>query len=158
MFIHLTWCAQRSEPPTLTLNSFLMDSSVPGQSCSSVIKRSARSSVFPLSQSFNPDDGGQTKDQADVHHLDSSVVSRLVMPMSTDENFDHIHYAQARSSLPLSTALLYPARGKRVSPSSEDNEVNDNDFQLVSTRKKKLQYTKMNLMSLRLILVLTALL
>jgi hypothetical protein len=59
------------------------------------------------------------------------------MPMSSDENPVHTRYVHARSSLTSLTTLLYPTREKRVSPSSDDEEANSHDFQLVSNRKKK---------------------
>jgi hypothetical protein len=92
-----------------------MESLVPGQPRAPPIDTGARSSEFPLGQVLNPENGGHTKDQSKVHHLDSPMVSRLVLPMSADENLEHIHCVQACSSL---TSLLLPATGKRISCSS----------------------------------------
>jgi hypothetical protein len=58
------------------------------------------------------------------------------MLMSTDENPVHTRYIQARSSLTSLTALLSPTREKRVSPSSDDEDANSHDFQLISNRKR----------------------
>jgi hypothetical protein len=110
-----------------------MDSLVPGQPRPPPIDAGARSSEFPPGQSLNPENGGHTKLQSKVHHLDSPMVSRLVIPMSSDENLEHIHCVQARSSL---TSLLSPATGKRISSCSEVDEVN-NDFNWFQIRSKR---------------------
>lgn len=96
--------------------------------------RNTRSPEFPIDLPPAPEEFSLTKTRSMVYRnessLDPSLVSRPVFPMVPDD-------IPSSSQVEHSQPLISPSRGKRVSPREEDGDSNDDDFQVVSNRKKK---------------------
>lgn len=106
-------------------------SSVNDRSVNNIIDLHNQSPEFPFVQTSSQENVLRTTDESNVYHQGPSITTRSSISFVADEHSCLVHHAQPP------TSVDSPARGKRISPYDEDDETSDNEFKLVSNRKKK---------------------